>query len=50
MIQLEVHPEEIVNWFRFCNIDSTEFIMYFNVYAMGFFERNFTSKPYLFSS
>jgi hypothetical protein len=24
--------------------------MQFNVYAMGYFESNFTSKPYLFSS
>ena len=50
MIQLQVSPDEIVRWFRCFNIDSTEFIMAFNVYAMGYFERNFTQKPYLFSS
>ncbi len=30
--------------------DSLDYVMLFNVYAMGYFDRRFTRKAYLFSS
>ena len=30
--------------------DALDYVMLFNVYAMGFFDRRFTRKAYLFSS
>ena len=50
MIQLELHPDEIYRWMKRHFVDANDWVMSFNVYAMGYFDTRFTSKAYLFSS
>lgn len=50
LVQLFVDPMEIYQWMLFVFADSLDFVMRFNVFAMGFFDRRFTRKQYIFSS
>ena len=50
LIQLLISPDEIYAWMMFVFTDSLDYVMRFNVFAMGFFDRRFTRKQYLFSS
>ena len=50
MIQLEVDPHAIKLWMKQHFVDANDWVMNFNTYAMGYFDKRFTSKPYLFSS
>lgn len=50
LIQLFVCPQDIYEWMMFIFADALDYVMLFNVYAMGFFDRRFTRKAYLFSS
>ena len=50
MIQLGLHPREIFDWMKQHFVDANDWVMAFNVYAMGGFDTRYTSKAYLFSS
>ena len=50
MILNEIVPEDIYTWFTEMSIDSYDWVMVSNVYAMGFAHDKFMSRPYISSS
>lgn len=46
----EIVPEDIYTWFTELSIDSYDWVMVSNVYAMGFAHDKFMSRPYISSS
>ena len=50
MIQLGLHPDQIYLWMKQHFADGNDWVMSFNVYAMGYFDKRMTPKAYLFSS
>ena len=45
-----MHPRAIFDWMKQHFVDANDWVMAFNVYAMGGFDNRYTSKTYLFSS
>ena len=47
-----IHPDNIYRWFMEFSLDSYDWVMIFNVYAMGTYADggNYTTKPYICSS
>lgn len=52
MVLLRIHPDQMYNWFMEFSLDSYDWVMAYNVYAMGSYSDggNFTTKPYISSS
>ena len=50
MILSEITPSDIFVWFMEISIDSYDWVMIPNIYAMGGFTNKFMSRPYLSSS
>jgi deoxyribodipyrimidine photolyase-like uncharacterized protein len=50
MLTLLVDPRDIFEWMNAVFADSLDSVMIFNVFAMGYFDRRFTHKQYVFSS
>ena len=50
MTLYEISPEDIYKWFTEMSIDSYDWVMVSNVYAMGFANDKFMSRPYISSS
>jgi len=50
MTLYEISPENIYKWFTEMSIDSYDWVMVSNVYAMGFANDKFMSRPYISSS
>jgi deoxyribodipyrimidine photolyase-related protein len=47
----EFHPEEIISWFKkVVSMDAYDWVMIGNIYCMGYFCKDFTSRHYLCSS
>jgi deoxyribodipyrimidine photolyase-related protein len=50
-ILMRIHPQDIYKWFMSCcSIDAYPWVMYSNIYGMGWFDRRFTHKAYISSS
>lgn len=50
-ILAEIDPKDINRWFQeVIALDSYEWVMVSNIWTMGYFTKNFTSKPYFVSS
>ena len=50
-ILTRIHPQDIYKWFMSCcSIDAYPWVMYSNIYAMGWFDKRFTHKAYVSSS
>lgn len=47
---LEIDPYDCYNWFMEFSADSYEWVMYFNIFQMIYFNSDFTTKPYISSS
>lgn len=50
MILHEIRSDDIYRWFMIMSIDSYDWVMVSNIYAMGFFSNKFMSRPYISSS
>ena len=52
MLLSNIHPDEVHKWFMEHFVDSTEWVMYANVYGMGLYSDGgkFSTKPYVASS
>lgn len=50
MTLYETDPQDIYTWFTEMSIDSYDWVMVSNVYAMGFANDKFMSRPYISSS
>ena len=50
MIQLKIKPKYIYDWMNQHFVDANDWVMAFNVYAMGHYDTRFTRKQYIFSS
>ena len=50
-IMCKVHPDEVIRWFmECCAIDAYPWVMWSNIYAMGWFDPRFMKKPYISTS
>ena len=50
-ILMRIHPQDIYKWFMSCcSIDAYPWVMYSNIYGMGWFDKRFTHKAYISSS
>jgi deoxyribodipyrimidine photolyase-related protein len=49
---MQIHPDDVYRWFMEFSLDSYDWVMIFNVYAMGLYasSEQFVSKPYISSS
>lgn len=51
MVLCEVNPHDICQWFsECCAMDAYPWVMYSNIYAMGWYDARFMKKPYLSTS
>jgi deoxyribodipyrimidine photolyase-related protein len=51
MVMCSVHPDDILRWFsECCAIDAYPWVMYGNIWCMGWFDTRFTSRVYVSSS
>lgn len=50
MILCRIHPKDVYKWFMEFSVDSYDWVMVPNVYGMGYYSTEMTSKPYISSS
>ena len=50
LILHQIRAKDIYLWFMIMSIDSYDWVMVSNIYAMGFFSSKFMSRPYISSS